>query len=139
MEIPGHLPTIVFFSANILYCVAYFIRDMLWLRIVTVIAALMTFPYFLSQTEILYSALLWQAAFALINVVNIVRLYYDNRPVNFDENESRMKHLVFPHFNNQQLKRLFQIAQWKSGQRGEKTDSAKPVYQQTLPADGRRG
>lgn len=93
-------------------------RDILWLRLLTVFAALLTMPYFILQTKVLYSALFWQFAFLAINVVHIILLIQQNRPVAFSEREARLKNLVFPNFNNLQLKKLFALGEWHTAQEG---------------------
>lgn len=119
MDLIAKLSVALFFAANITYCVAYVVRDILWLRILTIIAALMTFPYFIFQTEVLYSALLWQSAFALINLINIGRLLHERRPVNFTDDEETLRHLVFPNFTPYRLKQFFALAEWHTADKND--------------------
>lgn len=104
--------THLFFIANILFCSAYIVRDILWLRLLTVIAATSTFPYFYSQPEPLWSAIFWQSAFLLINAINIIFLLYERRPVNLSEDESRVRRLAFRSLSERELSRLLKIAEW---------------------------
>jgi len=87
--------TILFFVANILYCLAYVVRDMKWLRIMTIVAAVATFPYFLLREEPLWSAAVWQSAFAGINVVNLAWLLREQRPVPLTDEQAGLHNLVF--------------------------------------------
>jgi hypothetical protein len=88
-------PTVIFFIANALYVISYVVTSMLWLRILAVIAALSTFPYFFFQAEPLWSALFWQCTFLLVNLVNLVILVLSMRTPNFDALESAAYELKF--------------------------------------------
>lgn len=81
----------LFFFANLLFCLAYLVRDMAWLRAITILAASCTLPYFYYQTEPLYSALGWQLAFIVINGVNLTILLLERRPVSLSD-EQRWLH-----------------------------------------------
>ncbi len=111
--------TILFFVANILYCMAYVVRDMKWLRIVTIVAALATFPYFILREEPLWSAVLWQSAFAGINVINLAWLLREQQPVPLTDEQERLHNLVFRGLTHRQLLRLLDLGEWKDAEPGE--------------------
>lgn len=102
----------LFFLANLLYCFAYLIRDILWLRVVTVIGALCTFPYFIFQAQVLYLPLFWQCAFAVINAANIAYLLWERKPVRMSESQRRLHSLVFRDFSSRDVVRLLSVADW---------------------------
>ncbi len=137
MDLIAKLSVGLFFIANITYCIAYVVRDILWLRILTIIAALLTFPYFIVQVEVLYSALLWQSAFALINIINVAKLLHERRPVSFTDDEQMLRNLVFPNFTPYQLKQFFALAQWHKAEKSDVlfTEGTKPAELYLL-ADG---
>jgi hypothetical protein len=60
--------------ANILYLLSYFVRDILWLRILTVIAALCLIPYFYFRAEPIMPVIYWNTFFIVLNVYWILRL-----------------------------------------------------------------
>jgi hypothetical protein len=41
--------TVVFFIANSIYVISYMLTSMVWLRVLAIIAAISTFPYFTSS------------------------------------------------------------------------------------------
>ena len=43
--------TALFFIANSIYVISYMLTSMLWLRLLAILAAVSTFPYFYFQTE----------------------------------------------------------------------------------------
>ncbi len=55
--------------ANVLYLVSYLVQDILWLRVLTVVAALSLIPYY--ATNWLGEAIAWNVVFLVINVVQI--------------------------------------------------------------------
>ena len=109
----------IFFFANILYCLAYVVRDILWLRILTIIAAFCTFPYFYFQEKPLYSALFWQTSFILINAINLTDLILKRRPVHLTEEQQRLHLLVFRSLTPREMLKLIAIAEWKEAKPGE--------------------
>ncbi len=104
---------IVFFVANTIYCSAYIVKDILWLRILTIAAGLMTLPYFVFQST--YSAVFWQSAFVLINLVHVVILLLARRPAKLTEDQQILHNMVFRNFTTRETRRVLEIASWHSG------------------------
>ncbi len=102
-----------FNMANILFCAAYVARDILWLRIITVIGSLSTLPYFLTQETPLYSALFWNSIFILVNTFNIVVYLYERRPVTLTDEERRLHLLVFSALTPRAMLKLVSFAEWR--------------------------
>jgi len=107
------LVLLLFNMANILFCAAYVTRNILWLRIITVIACLSTFPYFLTQDTPLYSALFWNSTFILLNAFNIAVYLYERRPVVLTDEERRLHLLVFSALTPRAMLKLFSFAEWR--------------------------
>ena len=61
-------------AANILYLASYFVRDMLKLRILTVVAASLLIAYFYSRPEPLMTCIYWNLFFIAQNLFWIARL-----------------------------------------------------------------
>ena len=119
MDLYADIPLLMFYAANSCYALAYTVRNMLVLRTLTVIAALLTFPYFIFQQEILYSALLWQSIFALVNIVNILCLVLERRPVKLTRQQQHLKDLVFRHFTNREMLKILSYATPHSATKGQ--------------------
>ena len=62
-------PNYFIHAANILLVVAYSVRDILWLRLFAVGAALISIPYFVLQPTTLWAPLSWSVVFAAINLL----------------------------------------------------------------------
>ncbi len=119
MDFPTELPLLTFYLANACYALAYLVRSMLGLRALSVLAALLTFPYFIFQSQVLYSALLWQSIFAAINLFNIVRLLSERRPVALTEQQQHLKNLAFRNYSSREMLKLLEIASWRDGAEGQ--------------------
>ena len=102
--------TVVFFFANTLYVISYMLTSMLWLRVLAIIAAISTFPYFYFQHEPLWSALFWQACFLLVNLTNLVILLISMRAASFHEDESLAHKMKFSNLKHHEVRPIFKYA-----------------------------
>ena len=102
--------TVVFFFANSLYVISYMLTSMLWLRVLAIIAAVSTFPYFYFQVEPLWSALFWQSCFLAVNLVNLLILFYSMRAASFDENEHLAYEIMFSDLKPHEARPIFKYA-----------------------------
>ena len=114
MEYLPPLITIIFFSANIIYCIAYAVRDIFWLRILTIVAAALTYPYFYLQTEPLWSAIFWQSAFLIINLINVIALFIERRPMDLEPEMEKLHDMTFKEFTSRQMMSLIDVGQRKT-------------------------
>lgn len=96
----------LFFIANTLFCLAYIVRDMAWLRAITILAALSTLPYFYFQSTPLYEAMTWQIAFIVINSFNLTVLLLQRRPIKLNEEEKWLHKTTFSLLNPRRMRRL---------------------------------
>lgn len=65
---------LLIYIANALYLTAYFVRDMLLLRLFSLLAALSLVGYFATRTEVLGEVIAWNVVFATLNLVQLLRL-----------------------------------------------------------------
>jgi hypothetical protein len=61
-------------TANLLYLASYLMRDLIRLRLLTVVAASCLIPYFYLQPKPLTAAICWNLFFIALNVGWIIRL-----------------------------------------------------------------
>lgn len=66
-------------AANILYLLSYFVRDILKLRVLTVIAATCLIGYFYFRPQPMMTVVYWNTFFVLQNIFWIVRLLLRGR------------------------------------------------------------
>ena len=106
-------------SANIIYLVSYTMREILWLRIFTVIAATCLIFYFYLQPEPLLTPIYWNLVFIVLNIYWIVRLLLERRPVQLSEEEQDLCRLVFGTITPREMINLLKLGARKSANAGE--------------------
>ncbi len=106
-------------AANVLYLFAFMVRDILWLRILTVVAASCLIPYFYFQPVPLMTAVYWNLAFTALNLFWIARLFLERRPVKLSEEEQRLCELVFRTMTPREMIKILKLASWQSAVAGE--------------------
>jgi hypothetical protein len=104
--------------ANLLYLFSYSVRDILWLRVLTVIGALCLLPYYYLQPEPLMVPIYWNLVFSAINLYWIARLLFERRPVQLDPDEQRLYQLAFRTLTPREAFNLFKLGTWKSSASG---------------------
>ena len=100
--------------ANVLYLVSYMLHDILWLRVLTVMAALLLIPYYYLQPSPLWVPIEWNALFIAINVFWILRLALERRPVHLTSEERRLRELSFPSLTPREALKLFTTGIWET-------------------------
>ena len=103
--------------ANTSYAIllaSYIMRDILWLRVLTVFSLSFEIPYFYFQADPLWDGIGWDFAFILINTYWIVRLVIDRRPVHFTEEQKRLWETAFHRLRPRHARELFKRAKYKS-------------------------
>jgi CRP-like cAMP-binding protein len=132
------LPILLHNLGNILYLVAFSVRDMLWLRIITVVAQLCLMPYYCVRTEPLYAPITWGALFIAVNLVQIALLILENRPIFMGEEELKLYRTVFHPLRPREFAKLLSIAEWRHAKMGEELlQQGKPVPALLLISTGR--
>ena len=82
--------------ANVLILLSFLVRDILWLRLLSILAGITLVPYFLyGETDVLWVPMAWNGVFTAINLVQVYRLVMERRPVRFTEFERRLHDRVF--------------------------------------------
>ncbi len=105
--------------ANVLYLFSYLVRDILWLRMLTVVAILCLMPYFFFQPTPLWAPIGWNVVFTAINGFQIYLLLLERRPVKLSEAEQRLYQLVFRSLTPREMLKLISLAEWKTARAGE--------------------
>jgi len=101
--------TIAFHVANALYLISYAVRDILWLRLITVLGGAMLVLSFFLSPEPPIPAILWNALFLVINLVRIDLLIRERRPIPLAADEQHLANLVFRTLRPRELVRLLRV------------------------------
>jgi len=105
-------------AGNILLLVAYSVRDILWLRLFAVAAALMSIPYFALQPVVLWAPVGWTILFAAINLLQSARLFMERRPIKMTAEEAEVRRLVFRDLPPRKVLQVLSIGSWTTVERG---------------------
>ena len=108
-----HNPVVWLTAANVLYLISYSVRDILWLRVLSVVAGTLLIPYYAMQPTPLMDAIRWNVLFISINGYWIVRLMLERRPVQLTPDEARLRTLSFPSLTTREAKNLFSTGAWE--------------------------
>ncbi len=106
-------------AANVLYLFAFMVRDILWFRILAVVAAACLIPSFFFRPEPLMASIYWNLAFTALNIYWICRLLLERRPVKLSAAEQRLCELVFRTMTPREMIKLLKLATWESAEAGE--------------------
>ncbi|HZS40286.1 MAG TPA: cyclic nucleotide-binding domain-containing protein [Polyangia bacterium] len=98
--------------ANVLFLCSYLVRDILWLRLLSVIAGFCLIPYFYFQSPPLWQPILWNVVFISLNAFQIARLLRERRPVRFSDEEQRLYQMVFRSLTPREFAKLLKLAHW---------------------------
>jgi CRP-like cAMP-binding protein len=74
--------------ANVLYVFSYSVRDILWLRLLTVAAMVSLIPFY--YVKDLKTAIYWNILFLAINLYQLYRLLLERRPVQLTLEQQRL-------------------------------------------------
>ena len=99
--------------ANVLYLASYLVRDILWLRVLTVVAGSLLLPFYFTQSPPLWEAIAWNLLFISINTYQIKVLLLERRPVKLDETQQRLYQLVFRSLKPREFVKLLALGEWK--------------------------
>lgn len=107
-------------AANILYFASYATKDILLLRVLTVIACCLLIPYFYSQPTPLMVPIYWQIIFIGVNLVQIGILIHERRPIQLAEEEQLLYQRVFRALTPREFMKLLRVGQFRDVPTGER-------------------
>ena len=88
--------------ANVVYLCSYSVRDIMWLRVLSVLGGALLMPYYYLQPAPLWAPIGWNVVFIAINGFWIALLVMDRRPVPFSDEERHLYRLAFPNFRERE-------------------------------------
>jgi CRP-like cAMP-binding protein len=113
-------PNYFIHAGNALLLVAYSVRDILWLRLFAVAAALITIPFFVLQPTPLWTPIVWSAVFAGINLFQSLRLFIERRPIKLSAEEEQVRQLALAGLPPRKVLQVLSIGSWINAEVGER-------------------
>src|SRR5579871_2343742 len=105
--------------SNLVFLMAFSVRDVLKLRVLSVAAYVVILPYYYFQPAPLWPPFFWGVAFIIVNGVRIVILALERRPVVLDDKEEELYRLVFRSVDRREFLKLVSLARWVTCGPGE--------------------
>lgn len=105
--------------ANVLLLLSFLVADIVWLRLLNVLAGLAFILYFASGAPPSWAAVAWNALFVSINVVQIWRVLLERRPVRLSADELALYQLAFRTLTPREFSYLLAIGGWQEAGPGQ--------------------
>jgi hypothetical protein len=124
--------------ANVMYVVSYLVKDILWLRLLTVVAGSVLLGYYALLPVPLWAAIGWNVVFLVINLRQIQVLLLERRPVRLTPDELRLHQLAFRGLTQREFAKLLRIAHWEDVAADQRlVTKGQPLDRIMVIADGR--
>ena len=109
---------------------SFLVKDILYLRILSILASLFSVLYnFYILVEPMWLAINWNIIFVLVNIYHIAVIIYEKRPVKMSDKEKELYETMFRGLSPVEFLKITKIAQWK------KFKSPLPIIQQGKPVN----
>ena len=109
---------------------SFLVKDILYLRILSILASLFSVLYnFYIPAEPMWLAINWNITFVLANIYHIAVIIYEKRPVKMSSKEKELYETMFRGLSPVEFLKITKIAQWK------KFKSPLPIIQQGKPVN----
>ncbi|HKO96438.1 MAG TPA: cyclic nucleotide-binding domain-containing protein [Pyrinomonadaceae bacterium] len=115
--------------ASVLTLLAYLVKEMLWLRFLTILASIagIIFNYTVPATP-LWAVIWWNVVFIIINVIQIMIILKERSNVTFTEEEQELYETLFKNFEPFEFMKLLRIGSWREAKKGQAlTIEAQPL------------
>ena len=114
--------------AFVLTCIAYTVKDIVWLRTLSIVSSLTWITYLFTRTEMLWISVFWNCVFITINVVRIFLLYRESHAIKLTEEERSLHKMLFPQLSLVDFAQLLKAGRWVTIDPGTLvTEQGKPV------------
>ena len=124
--------------ANVLYLFSYLVKDILWLRLLTVVAGSVLLAYYVLLPVPLWAAIGWNVVFLAINLRQIHVLLLERRPVRLTPDELRLHQLAFRSLSQREFAKLLRLAHWENVVADQRfVSKGQPLDRIMVIADGR--
>jgi hypothetical protein len=110
-------------AANLIFIGAYWVKDILWLRVLSIVGSLVILPYYYLQPEPLWEPMMWSFVYMAIHGFRAWGIIQERRPVEFSDEENTLYKKTFDNLSPQQFKKILKIGQWQDLDKGVKVQS----------------
>lgn len=105
--------------AFILVACSFMVKDILWLRLLSVTGSLCSIGYnTYVTTQPLWVPISWNLFFISLNFYHITKIIYGNRTIALNEKELELYQMSFGQLNLIEFSKLIRMGQWKKAESG---------------------
>ena len=99
---------------------SFLVKDILWLRVVSILASLFSvfYNYFI-PIEPMWLAINWNIVFVLVNLYHIAVIIYEKRPIKMAPKDKELYETLFKDLSPVEYLKITKIANWKTFKSGE--------------------
>ena len=105
--------------SSILTLISFSVRSILALRLLAIGAQLSFIPYCLLQSPPLWTPVFWNLLFMGVNIVNVILLLLERRPVKLNPEEEQLYDLAFTSLSRREFLKVVTWGEWQEGEAGE--------------------
>ena len=99
---------------------SFLVKDILWLRVVSIVASIFSVLYnFYIPAHPMWLAINWNIVFVLVNIYHIAVIFYEKRPVKMDDKNEELYSTLFKEMSPVEYLKISKVAQWKTFKSGE--------------------
>ena len=114
-----NLATIAGHLAFGLIAFSFLVKDILWLRVVSVVASLFSILYnYTIPADPMWLAINWNIIFVLVNVYHIAVIIYEKRPIKMKAKDKELYEALFKDLSPVEYLKVTKIAKWKKFKSG---------------------
>ena len=112
-NIAGHL-------AFGLIAFSFLVKDILWLRVVSILASLFSVFYnYVIPANPMWLAINWNIVFVLVNLYHIAVIIYEKRPIKMEPKDKELYETLFKDLSPVEYLKISKVAEWKRFKSGE--------------------
>ena len=112
-NIAGHL-------AFGLIAFSFLVKDILWLRVVSILARLFSVFYnYVIPANPMWLAINWNIVFVVVNLYHIAVIIYEKRPIKMAPKDKELYETLFKDLSPVEYLKISKVAEWKSFKSGE--------------------
>ena len=99
---------------------SFLVKDILWLRVVSILASLFSVLYnFYIPAQPMWLAINWNIVFVLVNLYHIAVIIYEKRPIKMAPKDKELYETLFRDLSPVEYLKISKVAQWKVFKSGE--------------------
>ena len=100
---------------------SFLVKDILWLRVVSILASLFSELYnYIIPVEPMWLAINWNIVFVLVNLYHIAVIIYEKRPIKMAPKDKELYETLFKDLSPVEYLKISKVARWEKYKSGEK-------------------